>query len=89
MIELGQKVRDVVTGFTGIAVAKIEYLNGCLQIMVRPKMVAPKKGDQQVRPEGAYIDIEQLVVVERKKIVIERRESKLPPPSGGIRQHPE
>ena len=80
MIELGQKVKDKVTGFTGIATAKIEYLNGCVQFQVSPK-VSPKNSFQ----EGKYIDIEQLDVVQgSRKIELNERED----PSGGLRIAP-
>ncbi len=61
-VKLGQRVRDKVTGFTGIAVARIEYLNGCIQIQVKPK--ATKKGKM---PDGASIDIEQIEILDKKK----------------------
>ena len=54
-IELGEKVRDIVTGFTGIAMARVEYLNGCVQFCVKPMA---KKVD--CMPDGHYIDIGQL-----------------------------
>jgi len=59
MIKLGQKVKDKVTGFTGIAIAKIEYLNGCIQFCVKPKI----KAKDNKMSEGQYIDVEQLEVV--------------------------
>lgn len=34
-IRLGQKVRDVVTGYTGIAVSATEFLQGCRRIGVQ------------------------------------------------------
>jgi len=37
-IVLGNKVKDVVTGFTGIATAKTDYLNGCQQITITGKV---------------------------------------------------
>lgn len=37
MIDLGQRVRDVVTGFTGIAVARIESLFGVGEIHIAPE----------------------------------------------------
>jgi hypothetical protein len=58
MIQLGQEVKDTVTGFTGIATAKVEYLNGCVQFCVKPKIAKNKE-----MPGGCYIDIEQLEVV--------------------------
>ena len=60
MITLGQKVKDKVTGFTGIAISRVEYLNGCVQFCIKPEMV--KKGEM---PEGQYIDDMQLEVVGR------------------------
>lgn len=35
-IELGDKVRDQVTGYEGIAVARTEWLHGCARITVQP-----------------------------------------------------
>lgn len=37
MIELGSKVRDIVTGFTGVTTARTEYITGCVQYSVVPK----------------------------------------------------
>lgn len=36
MIELGQKVRDRLTGFAGIAVSRVEHLYGCSRIAIEP-----------------------------------------------------
>ena len=36
MITLGDKVKDTVSGFTGIAVSRHSYLNGCDRISVQP-----------------------------------------------------
>jgi len=81
MIELGQEVKDKVTGFTGIAIAKLEFLNGCLQFCVQPKM----KSNNADRPDGKYLDVEQLDVVSgSKKIKLNERDE----PSGGIRMMP-
>jgi len=58
MIKLGQKVRDIVTGFEGIATAKVEYLNGCIQFCVKPKVTDGKMLDSE------YIDIQQLEIID-------------------------
>lgn len=57
-IRLGNKIRDTVTGFEGIAISRIEYLNGCTQFCVQPPI--DKEGK---RPEGVYLDHAQLEVV--------------------------
>ena len=84
MIELGRIVKDKVTGFTGIAIARLEFLNGCLQFLVQPKVVTPKKGEAMTHPAAVYIDVEQLVVVGKSKVELNEREE----PSGGIRCYP-
>ena len=38
MIKLGSKVKDKITGFTGVAVQKIEYLYGCMRYGVEGKV---------------------------------------------------
>ena len=58
MIKLGQKVQDKVTGFTGVATARIEYINGCVQYCVKPKVGADGK-----MVEGEYLDQQQLEVL--------------------------
>ena len=34
MIKLGDRVKDSITGFTGVAVSRTEYLYGCIHISV-------------------------------------------------------
>jgi hypothetical protein len=58
MIQLGNKVRDVVTGVVGIATARVEYLNGCVQYCIKQPINDGKL------PEGEYIDHQQLEVVD-------------------------
>ncbi len=82
MIKLGDKVKDTVTGFSGVATAKVEFLNGCIQFMVTPKMAKPKKNETPEYPTATYIDVEQLVMVGVRK------KTKSEPSGGGIRQHP-
>lgn len=38
-IELGQKVRDTITGMEGIAIARTEWMNGCVRVTVRPQVL--------------------------------------------------
>lgn len=68
-IELGWQVRDLVTGFTGIAVARVEYLNGCVQYCVKPQA-----GEDGKMPEGEYIDAGQLEIV-GPGVSVQRRET--------------
>ena len=36
-IQLGDEVRDTITGFKGIAIGKTTWMNGCDRIIVQPK----------------------------------------------------
>jgi len=42
-IELGQRVRDPVSGFEGIAVSRHEYIHGCERINIQPECGEDKK----------------------------------------------
>ena len=61
-IELGQKVRDTVTGLEGIAIAKIEWLHGCKRVIIQPK--AKKDGTV---PDNYTVDEPQLEILEKPK----------------------
>jgi len=63
MLEFETKVKDRITGFAGTVVGRIEYINGCIQYLVKPKM---KKGSQE-QPEGEWID-EQYLEIEGKRV---------------------
>ena len=58
MITQGSKVKCKITGFEGIATARVEYINGCIQYCIKPK--AGKDGKIT---EGEYLDEQQLEVV--------------------------
>lgn len=36
MVKLGDRVKDNITGFEGIAVARTEFLYGCVRVCVQP-----------------------------------------------------
>lgn len=59
-VKLGMEVKDIVTGYTGIAVAATEYLQGCRRVTVQAKM----KKDGTV-PDDCGFDEPQLEVTGR------------------------
>ena len=63
---LGKTVKDKVTGFQGVATAKVEYINGCVQYCVKPKMTEEGK-----MPDGEYIDVQQLEMVANEPVAVE------------------
>jgi len=63
MINLGDEVRDMVTSFKGVAVARHSYLQGCDRIAIQPPV--DKEGKL---PEIQVFDEPQLVVIKAAKI---------------------
>lgn len=79
MIKLGDEVKDKITGFTGIAVGKAEYLNGCIRIEIQPKitkdglMIEPHWIDEvQLIDLTAEKKMEEKAVEEEKKVEEEK-----------------
>lgn len=54
-VTLGTKVRDSITGLTGVAVSRTVYLNGCVRFGVQPQVVKDGKV-----ADVEYVDAEQL-----------------------------
>ncbi len=77
MINLGDIVKDKVTGLEGTAVAKIIYMNGCIQYEVQPKKL--KDG---IIVKSAWIDGGQLIT--KKEARKEGGKEKPPGGSGHV-----
>lgn len=63
-IKLGDKVRDTITGFKGIAIGCTTWLNGCDRIIVQPQGVN-KEGKTF---ENQSFDEPDLEVIKTKKV---------------------
>ncbi len=69
-IKLGDKVRCKHTGFTGVATSKTEFINGCIQYDVVPKV-----GKDNKVPEGVAIDSQSLELVNKPKKKVIKKET--------------
>lgn len=78
MINLGDQVKDTITGLEGTAVAKIFYMNGCIQYEVQPKGL--KDG---TIIKSVWVDEGQLIV-KKKKAKIKKVKEKPPGGSGKV-----
>lgn len=63
--ELGDSAKDLVTGFTGVCVARYEWLNGCIRYELQPSKL--KDG---VPIEAKVFDQGQLALVKRAAVTI-------------------
>lgn len=61
-IELGDRVKDPVTGYEGIAHAITTWMNGCIRVAVQPEKLDK---DGKV-PEDRYFDQGQLRVLKKR-----------------------
>ena len=62
-IELGSRVRDTITGFTGIVIARSDFLSGCNQVCVQPSC---EKENELNKPE--WLDIERIEKVSESEV---------------------
>jgi len=74
MINLGEKVKDMITDYEGIAISKVVHLNGCVRYEVKAKGLKDGK-----TIESEWIDEGQLTVIEEA----ESQEKKEEKPPGG------
>ena len=56
--KFGDKVKDTVTGFTGIVTAHAHYSTGCNQVLVQPKL-----DKKSAWSEPRWFDIERIEIV--------------------------
>ena len=81
-IELGDLVKDLVTGLEGVAIAECRYLNGCVQFEIQPE------AEYNILPKSEWVDKIQI-----RKTGGTYLEQDLDEPSmshgGGIRCHPQ
>lgn len=59
-IELGVEKTDQVTGFTGTVTARCEYLSGCIQYCLNPRV--NKDGEKQ---ESHWFDEDRLIDIKK------------------------
>lgn len=79
-VNLGDKVKDSISGFAGIAVARTQWLTGCDRITVQPDKL-DKDGKTY---DAQTFDEPQLIVVTKAKIKVDV-EKRTPKERGGPR----
>lgn len=65
MIQLGHVYKDVVTGFTGYAIAYAKHLSGETSVQIQAKVVVP-----QMLPAESWFNIRRLVPIGGEPIVL-------------------
>lgn len=60
MVELGDRVADTITGFTGIVIAIVKYLNGLEKACVQSETI------NNGRISTEWFDVSRLIVLNKK-----------------------
>lgn len=55
MFELGYTYKDKITGFTGVATGYVQYLTGCNQVLV-----APRVAEDGALRDSQWFDVQRL-----------------------------
>lgn len=63
---LGHKVRDRITGFSGVVTGVVTYLTGCNQALVSPEV----SDDGKLR-DAHWFDVQRVEVVGNDRIVLD------------------
>lgn len=77
-IEMGDKVKDTLSGFTGVVLARSEHMTGCNQLYILP--VSDKDNDMK---DGHWFDVERIEKLKAAVIEVKPRLTgrDVPPPS--------
>ena len=71
-IQLGDKVKDPITGIVGIAVAKTKWIYGCNRVTIQPE-----GSDKDKKPyDTLTVDEPQLLVIKSKQIKMVKTKNK-------------
>ncbi len=73
-IKLGDQVECIHTGLSGTAIARTEFINGCIQWSVLPRIKKKSKSDVEgIMPEEVGIDQGSLKVIGKPKEKVEKK----------------
>ena len=67
-IGLGDRVKDTLSGFTGVCIARSEHMTGCNQLYVLPSSI-----EDNVLKEGHWFDVERMEKLEEKVVTVAPR----------------
>lgn len=67
---LGEKVKDQISGFTGIVTGKAEYITGCVQYLIQPQ------SEENDYKEAQWIDEHRLIIIKGQGIKLVKQETK-------------
>lgn len=67
-VAMGDKVKDTLTGFTGVVIARVEHMTGCNQLFVLPK----SDKENEIK-NGCWFDIERIEKIADREVQLQAR----------------
>lgn len=80
-VKLGSRVKDMYTGFAGIAIGRTDWLYGCSRIMIEPTELREGKPVDSV-----WFDEQRVELVEEEPVKVSKQNSAK---SGGPQKDPQ
>jgi len=77
-VKLGVEAEDTYSGFKGVVIARAEYINGCIQYLLRAR--SKENGE----PTQMWFDEEELIVTAKNEVKDEKEVKQ----TGGPQFHP-
>ena len=71
-VKLGDKVRDPLSGFEGVAVSSHHYLYGCVRFSVQPEVDKDMKLPESQTFDEPQLEVMKPAAVHREPVVSER-----------------
>ena len=82
-VELGDRVKDRVTGFRGICIARTSHLAGCDTVGVKTEALEPGKPI----PDAEWFDITQIEVLDKAIVALFKDELEAEDDPGGPKEN--
>lgn len=70
-IKLGNKVRDTISGFSGVAAGRAEYMYGCNQILISPD----RTGENGAAIDSQWFDEQRVETVDFRPVAVSEESS--------------
>lgn len=80
MAKIGQTVEDKITGFKGVVTGLVDYISGCSQALVMPRV-----GEDGKATSGQWFDLQRLTILEAPIITLDNGETPGPDAPAPIR----
>ena len=65
-IKMGQTVKDKITGFEGIVTGHCQYISGCDQLLVQPRV-----GSDGKKADAYWFDLQRLEVTNEEQVTLD------------------